>query len=40
MVSAAVHDAVEEHYAWGIHEQVEIKGRRGMETVFPVVARW
>ncbi len=40
MVSAAVHAAVEEQYVWGLHEQVEIKGRRGMETVFPVIGRW
>lgn len=39
MVSTGVHAAVEAQYDWGQSEQVEIKGRRGMETVFPVVAR-
>ncbi|OBH07678.1 MULTISPECIES: adenylate/guanylate cyclase domain-containing protein [unclassified Mycobacterium] len=39
MVSSRVHAAVEAHYAWGHAEQVAIKGRRGMETVFPVLAR-
>jgi adenylate cyclase len=39
MVTAGVHAAVEAQYVWGHAEQVEIKGRRGMETVFPVVAR-
>ncbi len=40
MVSSGVHAVVEEQYVWGQSEQVEIKGRRGMETVFPVVGRW
>src|ERR1700757_733225 len=39
MVSAGVHGVVGAQYVWGRSEQVEIKGRRGMETVFPVVAR-
>jgi class 3 adenylate cyclase len=39
MVSAGVHAAVEGQYVWGRSEQVEIKGRRGMETIYPVVAR-
>jgi class 3 adenylate cyclase len=39
MVSSRVHGVVEAQYVWGHSEQVEIKGRRGMETVFPVVAR-
>jgi adenylate cyclase len=39
MVSAGVHAVVEAQYVWGHSEQVEIKGRRGMETIFPVVAR-
>ncbi len=39
MVSTGVHTVVEAQYVWGHSEQVEIKGRRGMETVFPVVAR-
>jgi len=34
-----VHAVVEAQYVWGRPEQVEIKGRRGMETIFPVVAR-
>jgi adenylate cyclase len=39
MVSSGVHAAVEGRYVWGHAEQVAIKGRRGMETVFPVVGR-
>jgi adenylate cyclase len=39
MVSSVVHAAVEAQYVWGRSEEVEIKGRRGMETIFPVVAR-
>jgi adenylate cyclase len=39
MVSAAVHGAVEAQYVWGLSEEVEIRGRRGMETVYPVVGR-
>ncbi|OBG77599.1 adenylate/guanylate cyclase domain-containing protein [Mycobacterium sp. E3305] len=39
MVSSRVRDAVEPEYVWGHSEQVEIKGRRGMETVYSVVAR-
>jgi adenylate cyclase len=39
MVGARVHAVVAEQYVWGRSEQVEIKGRRGMETVFPAVAR-
>jgi class 3 adenylate cyclase len=39
MVSSRVHAVVEAQYVWGRSEEVEIKGRRGMETVFPVVAR-
>ncbi|OBG64956.1 adenylate/guanylate cyclase domain-containing protein [Mycobacterium sp. E3339] len=39
MVTSGVHAAVEARYIWGHSEQVEIKGRRGMETVFGVVAR-
>jgi class 3 adenylate cyclase len=39
MVSTGVHAAIEAQYDWGQSEQVEIKGRRGMETVFPVVGR-
>lgn len=39
MVTAGVHGAVEGRYVWGRPEQVPIKGRRGLETIFPVVAR-
>ena len=39
MVSAGVHAIVQAQYIWGRSEQVEIKGRRGMETIYPVVAR-
>jgi class 3 adenylate cyclase len=39
MVTAGVHAVVEAQYVWGRPEEVEIKGRRGLETVFPVVAR-
>ena len=37
MVSNAVHDAVEQMFVWGEAEQVVLKGRRGVETVFPVI---
>jgi adenylate cyclase len=39
MVTSGVHRAVAPKFAWGKGESVEIKGRRGMETVFPVIAR-
>jgi adenylate cyclase len=39
MVTGAVHDAVEAQFNWGSPEQVETKGRQGMETVFPVTGR-
>lgn len=39
MVTSSVHQAVAPKFAWGEGESVEIKGRRGMETVFPVIAR-
>ena len=39
MVTDAVHAAIEAQYIWGDGEQVAIKGRSGMETVYPVVAR-
>jgi adenylate cyclase len=39
MVTAAVHGAVEGHFSWGEAERVEIKGRNGVETVYPVIAR-
>jgi adenylate cyclase len=39
MVTDAVHAFVEAQYVWGPAEQVEIKGRKGTQTVFPVIAR-
>jgi adenylate cyclase len=39
MVTIGVHRAVAAKFTWGAGESVEIKGRRGMETVFPVIAR-
>ena len=37
LVTSGVHRAVAQKFAWGNSESVEIKGRRGTETVFPVV---
>lgn len=39
MVTSGVHRAVAAQFTWGEGEHVEIKGRSGMETVFPVIAR-
>ena len=39
MVTDVVHAAVEAQYVWGPAEQVEIRGRHGMQTVYPVLAR-
>ena len=39
MVTSGVHDAAQETFVWGHAEQVELKGRVGRETVFPVIAR-
>jgi class 3 adenylate cyclase len=39
MVTSEVHRAVAPRFTWGRSERVEIKGRSGMETVFPVIAR-
>jgi adenylate cyclase len=39
MVTGGVHRAVGPQFAWGKSEHVEIKGRSGLETVFPVIAR-
>jgi class 3 adenylate cyclase len=39
MVTRTVRRAVAAQFTWGKGELVEIKGRRGMETVFPVIAR-
>jgi adenylate cyclase len=39
LVTSGVHRVVAPKFAWGNSESVEIKGRRGTETVFPVIAR-
>ena len=39
LATSGVHSAVEGKFTWGASESVEIKGRHGMETVFPVIAR-
>jgi len=39
LVTSGVHRAVADQYTWGTSESVEIKGRSGMETVFPAIAR-
>jgi adenylate cyclase len=39
LVTSGVHSAVAPQFTWGASESVEIKGRHGMETVFPVIAR-
>jgi adenylate cyclase len=39
MVTNAVHAAVEADFSWGDAEHVEIKGRDGVEIVYPVIAR-
>lgn len=39
MVTSGVHSVAAAHFTWGTAERVEIKGRSGMETVFPVIAR-
>ena len=39
MVTSGVHSAAAAQFTWGAGESVEIKGRRGTETVFPVIAR-
>jgi class 3 adenylate cyclase len=39
IVTSGVHDAVAGQFTWGASESVEIKGRQGMETIFPVIAR-
>jgi adenylate cyclase len=39
MVTSGVRRTVDEHFTWGDGEKVELKGRRGTETVFPVVGR-
>jgi class 3 adenylate cyclase len=39
LATSGVHRAAKAKYAWGKGQSVELKGRRGMESVFPVVAR-
>lgn len=39
MATSGVQTAVAAQFTWGTSESVEIKGRHGMETVFPVIAR-
>lgn len=39
LVTSGVRGAVQPHFAWGAGEKVELKGRRGMETVYPVIGR-
>lgn len=39
MVTSGVHRSVAARFLWGASESVEIKGRSGVETVFPVIAR-
>ncbi len=39
MVTSGVQAATKARFEWGDPEQVEIKGRRGFEIVFPVLAR-
>ena len=39
MVTSGVHSAAAAQFIWGAGESVEIKGRRGTETVFAVIAR-
>jgi class 3 adenylate cyclase len=39
MVTSGVRRTVEEQFAWGEGEEVELKGRSGKETVFPVIGR-
>ena len=39
LVTSGIYSAVAPQFTWGTSESVEIKGRSGMETVFPVIAR-
>jgi adenylate cyclase len=39
LATSGVHRTVMAQFTWGASESVEIKGRAGMETVFPVIAR-
>jgi adenylate cyclase len=39
LATSGVHRSVATQFLWGTSESVEIKGRSGMETVFPVIGR-
>ena len=39
MATGGVRRLAEDHFTWGQGEDVELKGRSGMETVFPVLGR-
>lgn len=39
MATSAVYKIVEAQFRWGEGEDVELKGRRGLETVYPVISR-
>jgi adenylate cyclase len=39
LATSGVHRAAATKFTWGTSESVEIKGRSGMETVFPVIGR-
>lgn len=39
LATSGVHNAVVAQFDWGASESVEIKGRSGIETVYPVIAR-
>jgi adenylate cyclase len=39
LVTSGVQNTVAEQFVWGPSESVEIKGRQGRETVFPVITR-
>ncbi|AKN17149.1 family 3 adenylate cyclase [Mycobacterium haemophilum DSM 44634] len=39
MVTSGVRQAARTHYTWGDGQKVKIKSRRGIETIFPVIAR-
>jgi adenylate cyclase len=39
MVTSGVQSSVADQFIWGASESVEIKGRRGMETIFPAISR-
>jgi adenylate cyclase len=39
VATSGVHRAAMSQFTWGASESVEIKGRQGMEVIFPVIAR-